>query len=80
MIHVLIFPFVSATVKVTELVPISAQVNVFGVTLITPETPQASDTDPNTMAGVTVAVPDPFMFATAALQLTVGGVLSITVT
>ena len=73
-------PTPSITVSVTGIVlPASAQVNEFGVTLTSVTGPQLSWLPLSTIAGVSVAVP-PERVTVAFLQRATGGVLSTTVT
>ena len=70
----------SLTVSTTVRTPILAHVKELGTTLTRFTLPQLSDPLWNTFAVVMLAVPVVFKLAVKFLQITVGGVLSTTVT
>ena len=78
-VQVLEFPFTSVTVKVTVLVPTSAQVNILGdATKVS--IPQASVLPPSISAPVMVAIPLTSNCTVISWQIAVGATLSSTVT
>jgi hypothetical protein len=78
-VQVEIFPFTSVTLNVTLLVPMLAQVNVFGETE-SEAIPHASELPLFTCAAVILAVPAVFSWTVIFWQTAVGGVTSLTVT